>query len=152
MSKLEGRLKTWNQLDLKIGGKRTGYSGYAYYNGTYMRFALSPSLSVTALIALAYHELMHCYGYRHKQGCEPRPKDIAAVCKLLNVDDPAMLIPKKIVASHVARNLVEERYQHMLMRQRTWATKLNRAQKAYEKVTKEITAYQRRHGERINGN
>lgn len=151
MAKIEGRLKTWKRLSLDVGTKHRGYSGYAYYNGLHMRFSLSSKLSVTALIELAYHELMHCYGYRHKHGCDAAPSDIAGVLKLMLIDDPAMKIPQKAPALARKRDLVQDRYQRMLTRQRTWGTKLKRAQTAYDKVSKEIDTYQNRHGERING-
>jgi hypothetical protein len=151
MAKVEGRLAQWDHLSLKVENKRCGYSGHAYYNGTYMHFSLSPHLLVKQLVALAYHELMHIYGYRHRQGCDPSLKDIAIICEALAID-PDTPVPQSQLKAALKRDLVEDRYQRMLARQRTWATKLSRAQKAYEKVTKEIAAYQRRHGERINGN
>ena len=151
MAKIEGRLRTWNRLELDVGSRRSGYSGFAYYSGLHMRFSFSPMLSVTALIELAYHELMHCYGYRHKHGCDAAPSDVAGVLKLMRIDNPSMPIPEKQLASRKARNIIDERYKRMLTRRQTWGAKLRRAQIAYDKVSKEITVYKRRHGERVNG-
>lgn len=149
MAKVEGRLAQWDYLQLKIENKRSGYSGHAYYNGSYMHFSLSSYLLAKQLVKLAYHELMHVYGYRHRQGCDPSSQDIAVICKALIID-PDTPVPRSALATK--RNLVEDRYQRMLKRQQMWAVKLKRAKTAYEKVSKEIVAYQRRHGERLNGN
>lgn len=148
MAKIEGRLTQWNYLELKIENKCSGYSGHAYCGGSYIHLSLSPQLLVKQLIKLTYHELMHIYGYLHRQGCDPSFQDIAIICKTLIID-PDTPIPQPPPTAKL--NLVEKRYQQMLVRQRTWNAKLKRAETAYEKVTKEIAAYQRQYGERIDG-
>jgi len=150
MAKIEGRLKQWDYLKLKVEAKRSGYSGHAYYNGSYMHFSLGPEIDVEHLAKLAYHELMHVYGYHHRHGCDPSTQDIATICEALGVSTDAP-IPQKVLAPVAKHDLVEDRYQRMLTRQKTWAAKLKRAETAHAKVSREITAYQRRHGERVNG-
>ena len=47
------------------------------------------------------------------------------------------------------RDLVKERYQKILAREKAWAKKFSRAEKALKKVVRERRQYEKRHGDRV---
>lgn len=59
----------WGELEVSIRGrhKRTYMTGCAVVGGKFMRLTLPDDLTARRLLWLSYHELMHCFGYRHRQ-------------------------------------------------------------------------------------
>jgi hypothetical protein len=74
MKKLEGRpAPHWKGLRVAIGSRQR-YSGRAYlHGGGYgwsdwdVYLSLPPEATERRTASLVYHELMHTYGYRHRQ-------------------------------------------------------------------------------------
>lgn len=67
----EGRLKHWKTLQVEIKKTSWGYTGWAYIGRVYfqkpdMLLRLSNSQDLEALSNLFAHELMHSFGYKHK--------------------------------------------------------------------------------------
>ena len=58
------------------------------------------------------------------------------------INTPTLPKPKK--------DIVLERYERMVKRERVWATKLIRAKNGYKKVSKELKKYERTHKDRIS--
>lgn len=77
MRKLERRpAPNWKRLRVKIRSRAWGHSGWAYYEGKGrahgkdwdVLLSLSrQGCTIRQLALLTYHELMHTYGYRHRQ-------------------------------------------------------------------------------------
>jgi hypothetical protein len=165
MVKLEGKpAPNWKRLRVVIGGRtEDGHtSGRAHYggrgwNGWDVWFTL-PDRGMTEhrFCWLVYHELMHTYGYRHRQYTNIKP---AEQSKLFPDNKPLALkpppppkpirAPKPTTPPPPPVDIVRVRYDRMKQRQRTWDAKQRRAANALEKVNREIRAYERRHGDRL---
>ena len=59
----------WDELEIVIRGrhKRKYMTGCAVVGGKFMRLTLPDGLTARRVLWLSYHELMHCFGYRHRQ-------------------------------------------------------------------------------------
>lgn len=59
----------WEALEISIRGrhKRKHMTGSAVVAGKFIRLTLPDRLTARRLLWLSYHELMHCFGYRHRQ-------------------------------------------------------------------------------------
>jgi len=66
-----GEEKRTRRLIVEIGyAKRYGYSGYAYYSGTYMMLRIPRDINnfnSKMFARLFYHEYDHILGYRHNE-------------------------------------------------------------------------------------
>lgn len=111
VAQAEGPLRTWRRLRVEVVYTRTAHtSGCAWLHGGLMRLRLRNPDSrawpfsengerpapVTAgsLISLTWHELFHCYGYRHRQMARyfPPKQDVLAIAALAGMQ-PSDLLP-----------------------------------------------------------
>ena len=71
----EGRLPQWKELRIKVRGGKRRCSGWAYYPSYIgsmwheydMFLTLSENANLSEIAQLFGHELMHSYGYKHRQ-------------------------------------------------------------------------------------
>jgi hypothetical protein len=156
MAKAEGKLRTWKHLKIKIVYSRSGgTSGWATYSGYGMLLRLEkPSprrlykgepqrCFVRSLVHLTYHELMHSYGYRHKQYGEIPNREILQICENLGLDHRYQL-PEKTEKPKRVRDLPMERYNRICDRTVQWEKKAKRAATALKKLRKQKREYERR--------
>jgi len=72
ISKHEGKMPWWDDLNIHIRKKSSSYSGRAYLDKPWskewgMFLSMATDISVEQIAQLFAHELMHNYGYRHHQ-------------------------------------------------------------------------------------
>ena len=72
ISKHEGKMPWWDDLNIHIRKKSSSYSGRAYLNKPWskewgMFLSMATDINVETIAQLFAHELMHNYGYRHHQ-------------------------------------------------------------------------------------
>jgi hypothetical protein len=147
----------WKRLRVAIGNSKRGKestSGYAYYDGynhggvrgdRWAVFLGLPHefLTERRVARLMYHELMHTYGYNHKQYRDPTFDELetagfGAKAVAVNAVQPSPKIDR-----------VKIRYLSMLRRQKQWAAKYHRARNALQKVDREIRSYKKKYADRV---
>ena len=72
ISKHEGKMPWWDDLNIHIRKKSASYSGRAFLNKPWskewgMFLSMATDINVETIAQLFAHELMHNYGYRHHQ-------------------------------------------------------------------------------------
>lgn len=73
ISKHEGKMPWWDDLNIHIRKKRSSFSGRAFlgnplgYKEWGMFLSMATDISVEQIAQLFAHELMHNYGYKHHQ-------------------------------------------------------------------------------------
>ena len=72
ISKHEGKMPWWDDLNIHIRKKSSSYSGRAFLNKPWskewgMFLSMATDINVETIAQLFAHELMHNYGYRHHQ-------------------------------------------------------------------------------------
>lgn len=73
ISKHEGKMPWWDDLNIHIRKKSSSYSGRAFLSNPYgykewgMFLSIATDISVEQIAQVFAHELMHNYGYRHHQ-------------------------------------------------------------------------------------
>ena len=146
MQKIEGKpAPRWKGLSIKIQSRLHGTSGRAFYNGLgYIDdwdvfLSISPNTTIYEFAYLVYHELMHTYGYSHKQYSNIKNNEM----KLIISDDGPL--PEKIVLKQAAMPVWVKRYESALRRKESWEQKQSRAEKALKKVNAQIKYYERKY-------
>lgn len=151
----------WGRLRVKVAGREENYtSGRAFYHGHGYDWDMFLTLprpitlgtawyskdekgkpnhySARQFCRLVYHELMHTYGYRHKQYNGIRQTDLE---KLIPEDYelPAQPAP----AIKVKPPAWQRRYSQALAAEKRWLAKEKRATKALKKARQKIRYYER---------
>lgn len=114
----------WDDLEIVIRGrhKRKYMTGCAVVGGKAMRLTLPDGLTARRLLWLSYHELMHCFGYRHRQF-----KNIpAAELEQLIPSDYEIALKQKNAANPIA-DVKTARVVKLLRRERLWKARLSPA-------------------------
>ena len=154
LKKLEGKpAPNWKRLEVKIGNtKRYGYhSGHAFYGGIAdyvgqadVYFGLcKPEASMTmtnhTFCSLVYHELMHTYGYRHKQFTDIPKQEIL---KLFPIETDLLIAKAPLKKKEPVWT---KRYNSALYREKAWTTKLKRAKTGLKKAQYQLKYYERKY-------
>tara|TARA_R100000030_G_scaffold88527_1_gene72500 strand:- start:51 stop:581 length:531 start_codon:yes stop_codon:yes gene_type:complete len=147
LAKAEGRLKHWKHLKVVVRDKNFGYSGRAYLgrafgSGWDMFLSVEKRLAPTTLAYLFAHELMHSYGYNHK---EYRDDPLTEKQYDFIRDKYKNVIMRKIKKEKPKKDLILIRFNRMLKREKVWDRKLKLATSHLKKVKKEIKVYKKRH-------
>lgn len=114
----------WSELRITVRGRKGGHtSGCAVIGGNWMCLTL-PRKDLTArrLLWIAYHELMHSFGYTHRQYRDLTDAELAA---LVPTD---YVIPSQLPVVRPDRKLA--RVGALIARRDAWQSKLRRAQTA----------------------
>lgn len=139
----------WNDLQIVIRGRDShGHvSGCAYLGGTKMWLTIPrsrviknlgevwPAISARRVMWLAYHELMHSFGYNHSQYRDLNDKELAELIP----EDYAMPQPAKKSKADPR----EGRIASLIERRAKWKTRLTRAQNTLKKINQRIRYYER---------
>lgn len=141
-AKYEGPYRRWKftkiRVRRRISSDPRNTSGHAYLEGTYSCLTLpAPKCSTRKLFDLAWHEIMHLYGYRHKQFSRyPDDKTAAEFLK----DVPEFL--EEVVKEKVKVDVQDARYQNVLSSIKGWETKAKRAKTALTKLYQKKKYYE----------
>ena len=81
IAKTEGRLPQWNGLQVQVRQKSYGTSGQAYVGKVYgsgwdMFLSISEKVILKDIVNLFSHELMHSYGFHHRNMLIARDCDV----------------------------------------------------------------------------
>jgi hypothetical protein len=128
----------WVDLQVFIRGRdeRSHLSGCAYLGGSKMWMTIPrPTVSARRVLWLAYHELMHVFGYEHAKYRDLNDKELA---ELIPDDYP---IPKPEKKAKVDPR--EARIASLIERRAKWKTRLTRAQNTLKKINRRIRYYER---------
>ena len=135
----------WKNLSVHVRGRarkyvtaRAFYHGLGYVDGWDVIFTIpNKDLPVRWFANLVYHELMHTYGYKHKQFTEISSKELEKLYPENYILQPAL--PKQKAA---ASPIWQKRYKVALASEKRWLTKHKRAETALKKVRKKILYYE----------
>ena len=149
LAKAEGRLKHWKELKVVVRDKEWGYSGQCLLGGYSWRsnewdmfLSVSKDQDTRTLAYLFAHELMHSYGYNHKQyRHDPLTKEQHYFIK----DKYKNVIMHKVEKAKPKKDIILIRFTRMLKREKSWGRKLKLATSHLKKVKREIKVYKRRH-------
>jgi len=149
LAKAEGRLKHWKELKVIVRDKEWGYSGQCLLGGYSWRsnewdmfLSVSKDQDTRALAYLFAHELMHSYGYNHKQyRHDPLTKEQHYFIK----DKYKNVIMHKVKKAKPKKDIISIRFARMQKREKSWGRKLKLATSHLKKVKREIKVYKRRH-------
>ena len=122
-----------------------GYSDDTTLPGWHRVDRFLPILKTRKIAWVFCHELMHVYGYEHRQQVDPSDADLDVICK--GLPELPEQIPTETKAA--ARDVVGERHRRMVMRKVAWQAKAKRAENALKKVEREIRTYEARYGPRL---
>lgn len=144
MKRLEARpAPNWKNLRLCIRTRSSGVSGWAYFHGHGdhkwdVHLSLPRSgLSEQRLAWLAYHELMHTYGYSHRQYTDAKPEELA---QWFPSNAPMKLKTKK---SKRVVPIQDVRHARVAAQLKSWTTKAKRAETAMRKLRAKLRYYER---------
>ena len=135
----------WKDLAIHVRGRsrkyvtaRAFYNGCGYVDGWDVIFTIPNSeLPVHWFASLVYHELMHTYGYKHKQFTDISGRELAKLYPENYILQPAA--PKQKAA---ASPIWQKRYKAALASEKRWLTKHKRAETALKKVRKKVRYYE----------
>ncbi len=165
MRKLERRpAPRWKNLSVHVRGRDGGnVSGRAFYNGCGYVNGWDVVLTIPRRVCkgsgfwtehkgrvnnfrarrfawLVYHELMHTYGYNHKQYTDIRDCDLA---KLIPDDYVIPTAEEKAKPKATPPPKWATRYASVKKRQKKWAAKQKRAENALKKLATQARYYER---------
>lgn len=129
----------WRLLEIVVRGRdlRQHTSGCAYLGGAKMWLTLPrPTVSAREVLFLAYHELMHSFGYEHRQFRDLRADELAALVP----NDRALPLER----AKPKRDAQASRIASLMARKRQWETKAKRAETALKKINRSLAYYNRR--------
>lgn len=145
MTKLEARpAPNWKHLRIALRGTTNTYvRGYAYYHGrgAYawdVHLTLPAGIREQRLAWLVYHELMHTYGYKHKQYTDARDHELAAWFP----EDRAIRLAADVKPKAKA-SVQEIRHQRVVVKLAAWQTKQKRAANAIKKLKSQLRYYEK---------
>lgn len=142
LRRYEGKLETWRGLRVHVRyrrGSRMASGGYATYSGYWILLALAREHVTTRTVAwIAYHELLHSYGYAHRQyhdaTTEQVDRMIVGLPELVPVRAPTPKPPVDVRAW---------RYARVLAREKAWTRRLKRAETALRALRRQRRYYER---------
>jgi len=130
----------WKTLQVIIRGRDLGRhtSGCAYLGGDKMWMTLPrKDLTARGVLHLAYHELMHVFGYQHRAFKDLSDAEAAA---LIPVDYPILLKPTRKSSSAEVK---AKRIAALLSRRARWRSRLKRSQNALRRIERRLRYYER---------
>ena len=150
-AKHEGRHPGWKWYEVIVAYMRgSGWRGEATIHGSRAWLWLPDPAKHTAmktaeLAALFSHELMHSYGYQHGPALRPRISSVHIAEFVWVAEELGYTsIPLKAVKPKAPKPDVQVvRYLRVVARQKSWATKLKRAETGAAKAHKEARYYER---------
>tara|TARA_Y100000296_G_C5054238_1_gene196432 strand:- start:116 stop:649 length:534 start_codon:yes stop_codon:yes gene_type:complete len=144
IAKTEGRLPQWNGLQVQVRQKSYGTSGQAYVGKVYgsgwdMFLSISEKVILKDIVNLFSHELMHSYGFHHRNMLKHYPLTEQQHQKIKdkfgNVDLNKVEKPKAKI-DYVA--LRKERAEVNLS---IWESKFNFAKNKVKKYKRQVVYY-----------
>jgi hypothetical protein len=142
IAKHEGRYRRWKHLEVQIWNRSNSRSGHAYLGGTFMHLSVSPNLPTAGFVWLAYHEMMHVYGYRHGEFYDLTTEDCAT---LIEANGWPAAMPTKEAKPKKAADHVGRRYANAVARLAEWKAKERRAKKRRQAWAAKVKAYEKRY-------
>lgn len=157
LKKVEGPLRQWKTLDVEIRYNnadtqgRYYVTGQAIVKGYWLRICIPRSRADTRRVAWTIeHELLHIYGYEHKNMGRNHPKwdgikyQYAWAEELIGEYIPIKTpTPKAKYTTFEKQTLM---YTPLCARERRWLTKFKRAQNALAKIKKSKKYYEKQLG------
>ena len=138
-AKTEGKLKRWRQVKFTVvPATQRACSGWAYLGGYNGRLRV-PKREVAAapLFRLAWHEIMHLYGYTHRQfQTYPTAAETDAA-----VSDSVLYEQQPKAKPKLDRQMI--RFERTLAGIARWQSKLKRAQNALRELNRRKRYYER---------
>jgi hypothetical protein len=152
LKKSEGHLRSWKYLKVTVRQSPTKRhcSGYAYYNTGPITLTLArrevvfddkvyPILTTRKIAWIFYHEVMHVYGYKHKQYSDIPKEELDALCADWPEHPPRIEKKSKPRVDHVAKRATS-----IDARIEQWGTKLKRAENALKKLKTQKRYYDKK--------
>jgi len=135
----------WKGLEIHVRGRSRKYvtgraflDGCGYVDSWDVIFTIPNSeLPVRWFASLVYHELMHTYGYLHKQFTDISSKELTKLYPENYILQAAP--PKKKKATSP---LWQKRYKAAQASEKRWMTKHKRAETALKKIRKKVRYYE----------
>jgi len=143
MAKMEGRTApNWKGLRVVLRSTSKNHSrGWAYFHGRGrdwdVHLTLPKDITEQRLAWLVYHELMHTFGYRHRQYTNAKPHELAA---WFPANAPIKLAAPK---ARPAKSIQQVRHERVVRQLATWETKAKRAANAIKKLKAKVRYYER---------